>query len=442
MKTISISHDPVLRRTTFRSLFQATGRVSSYFGAQVTIQLANVLAGFLLIRTLDKSHYGWFTIVTGAMAMISVLADSGLGSAFTSLGGKTFNQPGVFSGLASLVRRKRLQFLIIAAIVVLPLNAWALHRNGCSLWTICALLAMVVTSAIPSTDAVVLATVNKLFSRVKNIVAADLTLSLSKLAMIGIVCLTAPSVATATLCGLIALWLQFCVLRRQTSDVLMVPAEPVEGYLPQVNSTVAHVLPTCIFTCVQAQLATYILSFFAGIEQVADLGALMRLAIAFTFLTLPLQQIFLPKIARCQDRMKLKQAITRTMIGAAAAAIVVVILGCVFSSQLLSLLGEKYSHLNRELLVFLAISAVGFLANAAWGVAFTRAWVANGWLNIPLAVALQIAIAPLIDFSQVSGVILFGLAGHVASLVVGCGLIIKGHKHEFSTKPSTTESDT
>lgn len=405
-------------------------KVSSYFGAQAAIQLANILTGFLLIRALDKSQYGWFTIVTGAMAMISVLADSGLGSAFTAIGGKTFTDPGVFSGLAAFMRRKRLQFLIVASCIVLPISGWALQRNGASPAILAILLVLIVIAAIPSTDAVVLMTVNKLFSRVRNIVAADLTLSLSKLAMVLAVCWLGPSAVAATSCVLLALLFQVKLLKRQTRDVLAISPSSVQDYVPQINRTVVHVLPTCIFTCVQAQLATYILSFFASVEQVADLGALMRLAVAFTFLAIPLQQIILPRLARCQSRLQLRNYIIWTIAGGAGVAVIVVLGAYLFSPALLMLLGEKYAHLDQELLLFMAVTAVGFLSNAAWGIVFTRAWVAHGWANIPLAICLQIAAAPFIDFTQVGGVIIFGVISHFASLVVAVWLITSGYRQE------------
>lgn len=414
-------------------------KMSSYFGAQAAIQLANITTGFLLIRALDKAQYGWFTIVTGAMAMISVLADSGLGSAFTAIGGKTYQEASVFSGLANFIRRKRLQFLIIAAFVVLPLSGWALVRNGASVGTTATLLLLVLIAAIPSTDAVVLMTVNKLFSRVRNIVAADLTASLSKLTLVGAVCWLGASTISATLCVLCSLWLQIKLLRRQTSDVLSVTPSPVTQHVPQINQTVLHVLPACIFTCVQAQLAMYILSFFANVEQVADLGALMRLAVAFTFLTIPLQQIFLPRIARCQNQKLLKRSIFGTLIGSGLVAALVVLAGSLMAPWLLMLLGDKYSHLNRELQLFLAVTAVGFVANAAWGIAFSRAWVRHGWANIPLAIGLQVTAAPFIDFTQVSGVIVFAVLSHVASLAVALWLIWSGYNRESLESTSGTQ---
>lgn len=432
MKTLAIQDNPNVGRLSVERPRNLSAKLTSYFGAQATVQLANILTGFLLIRALDKSQYGWFTIVTGAMAMISVLADSGLGSAFTAIGGKTYQEPGVFAGLAAFMRRKRLQFLIVACGLVLPVNAWALHKNGASPATTVILLTLIVIAAIPSTDAVVLMTVNKLFSRVRNIVLADLLLSLSKLGLVLFVCWLGASTISATICVLCSLWFQITLLQRQTSDVLKTEVCSVDEYVPQINQTVLHVLPTCIFTCVQAQLATYILSFFASVEQVADLGALMRLAVAFTFLTIPLQQIFLPRIARCQDRARLKISIVGTLIGGAVAALAVVITGSLFAPWLLMLLGEKYAHLDHELLIFLAVTALGFLASAAWGIAFTRAWVMHGWANIPIAIALQIAIAPFIDFTQVSGVIVFASVSHLASFAVAGWLIVTGYRREFS----------
>ncbi len=396
-----------------------------------------MLAGLLLVRSMAKPEYAWFTVVNGAMATIAILADSGLGSAFTAIGGKTFQDRAVFASLAKLVRRKRLQFLTLAAGVTLPLVSWALLQNGASVGVTITLSLMIFLAAVLATDAVVLMTVNKLFKRVRNIVVADLTVSLTKLLLVVAICLIGVSAVGATMCLLVALWLQIIVLRRQTADVLTTNEglnsddAPANQFRAQINQTVAHVVPISVFTCLQAQLATYILSFFATSSQVADLGALMRVAVAFTFLALPLSHLFLPAIARCQDRAKLRDMICQTILGFSAAAVLIVAAGYLLTPILLAILGDHYTHLRSEMLLFLAVSALGFVTNSVWGVALARAWVIRGWTAIPLTIALQVAVAPFIDFTQVSGVILFTASSYIVSLGIAIWLVLTGYRGEF-----------
>jgi O-antigen/teichoic acid export membrane protein len=412
-----------------RLLVAATG----YMGAQGVIYLAKIVASFLLLRTLTRAEFGLFTIVTGAMGTIAVLADSGLGSAFTALGGKNYDNPPVFSGLACLIRKKRLKFLLAACCLLLPLTGWALHRNGASVTSIPVLLVVLVLTAIPATDAVVLMTVNKLFRRVRNIVAADLLQAMSKLGMVVLVCLLAPSALGASLCVSLAVFIQVAILRHQTSDILSSPPANVDALTPQIRHTVSHAMPTIMFNGIQAQLATYILTFNASVHHVADLGALMRIAVLFNLLSIPLQQIFLPRIARCQSAVQVRQAILSTLCACVIIVGTVFLAGCCFSGQILNLFGMQYAHLGDELVVFWGVSAITFLSNAVWGVALTRAWITYGWVSIPITICLQLAAVTTIDLTSTSGVILFSAISQVTFLLVGSLLIVKGFLHEYGT---------
>ena len=50
-------------------------------------QGVNALSGIILVRSMSKEDYAWFTIFNSIAATITMLTDSGLGSAFASLGG-------------------------------------------------------------------------------------------------------------------------------------------------------------------------------------------------------------------------------------------------------------------------------------------------------------------------------------------------------------------
>jgi len=416
-------------------------KVGSYASAQGIVQAANIATGFILVRAMPKSEYAWFTIVTAAMATISILADSGLGSAFTAIGGKHYQDHEIFAGLASYIRRKRLRFLAVAAAVTLPFSTWALIRNGTPLWVAILLLLLVVLATMPATDTVVLITVNKLHRRVRNLVEADLWLSLTKLGLVGAIVLLGTSALSALACVVVATWVQFAVLRHQTSDLLgsgLIRSSAIEDFGPQIHQTVVHVLPICIFTCIQGQLSTYILSYFSTSSEVADFGALMRLAVVFTLFSIPIAQLVLPALARCQDANKLRGLLGRITAGLVLIGLFVVAIAYLFSPYLLWTLGNNYKHLKTELLLFMTVSALGFIANTLWGIAFARGWIKFGWVGIPLTLMLQVGFAFFIDLSEVSGVILFSSINQIVGLVVTTWLILVGLGRENSSRPRET----
>lgn len=404
-------------------------------GAQAIVQIANVISGFLLVRSMPKTEYAWFTIAAGAMATISVLADSGLGSAFTSIGGKTYLDKNVFASFARLIRQKRLQFLATASLVAIPIAVWALIGNDASVTSTVVLSVMILVAAVPATDAVVLMTVNKLFGRIKNIVIADLSHSLVKLGLVITIAFVGLSAITAVACSLFAAWVQIAVLRRQTRDVLSASNVNVDAYRPQIRQTVTHMMPMCVFATIQAQLSTYVLTIFAGVSQIADLGALSRVAVIFSFLLVPLQQIFLPAIARQQEPRALKKIALYIFTGFLGIAFIAVTATHLFKDQILILLGDQYVGLGKELLYFLTSSLIGFASNVAWGIALSRSWVRHGWIGIPISIALQMMGLPFLDLSKVTDVILLTTLSQIGSLLVAAIIIARGYQTEFS-KPT------
>ncbi|MBL9180149.1 MAG: hypothetical protein JNM65_18955, partial [Verrucomicrobiaceae bacterium] len=158
--------------------------LAGYTGAQMVVQALNAFSGFLLVRSLDKNHYAWFTITNSLLATISVMSDSGLGSAMMSIGGRVCEDRPVFASLMTLAQRLRLRFMTLAALAVLPAGWWVLAKNNAPWPIILLLLLLVMITAALSVESVVLGTINKLHRRVGFIVRADLGLSASRLGLI------------------------------------------------------------------------------------------------------------------------------------------------------------------------------------------------------------------------------------------------------------------
>jgi hypothetical protein len=72
-------------------------------------------------------------------------------------------------------------------------------------------------------------------------------------------------------------------------------------------------------------------------------------------------------------------------------------------NEFLFVLGNRYAHLQRELLLMVGGASLTMLASTLWILNASRAWTAGSWLNIPLTIAAQLLLIPFIDFSTVLG---------------------------------------
>lgn len=401
-------------------------RLAAYSGTQAVVMLINALSGFLLVRGMSKEQYAWFTIANTLQATISVMSDSGLGSAMMAVGGRVCEQRSRFASLMHIAHGLRLKFMILAALVTLPAGGWVLAKNGAPWPVILALGVLITLTSLRSVEAIVLGMVNRLHGRVRCIVEADLTGSLSRMVLVMLGMLPGLSAILGAAATAISQWLQTLLLRRQTRADMEAPGEEDPVWRSEFQSAVRNLFPLCLFNCVQGHITTWILSLLASSADVADVGALARMSIVFSFLGLPLAHLILPRIARAQQPRHLMRLCMIALGGSLLAALALAGMGFLFADQVLGLLGNQYVHLHHELAWYLGYLALGAVANAAWGLCYTRNWVRLAWLQIPFAVLAQAVAACWLDLSQVPQVIAFSSLSNVTGLFIACGLIYRG----------------
>jgi hypothetical protein len=164
---------------------------------------------------------------------------------------------------------------------------------------------------------------------------------------------------------------------------------------------------------------------------VAEVGALGRLAMIFAVLTNLLTNVFVPAFARCQDPRKLRWLYIAIISGAIAFSLVVIAGAAIFPDQFLFVLGNKYAHLHRELLLMVGGSVLAALTGTFWALNASKAWIAGAWLYIPLTLGTQIALIPFTDFSSVIGVLAFNLLSNIPNLFLNLFLSYRG-LHRFA----------
>ena len=73
-------------------------------------------------------------------------------------------------------------------------------------------------------------------------------------------------------------------------------------------------------------------------------------------------------------------------------------------NEFLFVLGNRYSHLQRELLLMVGGATLNMIASTLWTLNASRAWIVGSWLYVPLTLGTQLLLIPFIDFSTVTGV--------------------------------------
>jgi O-antigen/teichoic acid export membrane protein len=343
-----------------------------------------------------------------------------------AVGGRVCEDRSRFAALMGMAHGLRFKFMVMAATVTLPAGWWVLAKNDAPWWVIVMLMALVTITAVRSVEGVVLSTVNRLHGRVRFLLEADLTVSLTRTALVGLGMLPGLTAILGAAATALAQWMQTALMRRQTRADMENPGEVDPAWKPEFEGAVRSLFPLCLFNCVQGHITTWILSLFAATEDVADVGALARLGIVFTFVGLPVAQLLMPRIARTQDPKRLLRLCLLALGAMAGAASVLAGLGILFADQVLWLLGGQYAHLHSELAWYLGSLVLGTSANAAWGLCYTRNWVRHAWLQIPFAVIVQAIAAYWLDLGRLSHAIVFSGLSNVSGLLIAGYLVASG----------------
>ena len=417
-------YTPVLRRA-----FDQARRVGHYALVQVAVQLLTFSSGILLVRWLPQHEYAYFTIANALQATLNMLADIGISIGLISIGGRVWQDRHRFGELIKTGLAVRRKLAAASIIIGAPVLYTLLARNGASLPYALLLIGVVLVGFSIQLSTDVFSVVPRLRSDIARIQTIDIIASISRLLLIlGLVYLfSTAGVAVAIATG--SFFLQYLLLRSYAAKVVDLKATENSEDRKEIVGLIKKLAANTLFYCFQGQITVFLISFFGRrASSVAEVGALGRIAMIFTVLLNMLTNIFVPAFARCRDKRELLGLYLLIAGGVALFSLTVLGSAALFPDQLLWVLGSRYAHLHRELLLMVSSAVVGAFGATLWMLNASRAWVDGAWLYIPLTVATQVALIPFTDFSTVSGVLIFNLISAVPSVFLNLVLSFRGFR--------------
>ncbi len=369
---------PIIRRALHRARV-----VGNFAIVQAIVQVVGFFSGILLIRHLDQREYAYFTIANTMQGTLNVLADIGISVGLVSIGGRVWqdrNRLGQLIKTASNLRRK---LGAIAAIVITPILFFILVKNGAPIPYTLVLIALVLAGLGVQLALGVLGVVPRLLSDIRRIQTIDLVGAAVRLLVLVTLMFLFLNSAVVVAVGSATLLLQYWMMRTYAGRVIDLDAPENEEDRAAMQRLIRHLAANAIFFCFQGQITVFLISFFGrDISSVAEVGALGRLAMVFTVLTNLLTNVFGPAFARCHDPKRLRWQYAAIAGGVTAFSVVLVSAAVLFPGAFLFVLGGKYAHLERELVLMVSGAVIGALTGTFWTLNASKAWIAGSWLYI------------------------------------------------------------
>lgn len=397
------------------------------------VQAVGVASGIILVRVMDQREYAFFTLAFAMQSTMNILADSGVGIGLTSIGGRVWQDPHRFGQLINTALRLRKYLAVAATGVVAPILFWMLTRNGASLSYAVLLTLLVLAGLSLQLTTVVLMVVPRLHSQIPRVQMIDLFGALARLALICTAYFLFLNAAVATLATAASIAVQYVLLKRWTAGDIDTRAEESREDRSEITGIIKSQVPNSIFYCLQGQVTIWLIAIFGSTASIAEVGALGRLGVAFAVVGAVMTSIVLPSFARCQSPPELRRRYLQIVGAFILFGLVLIALARFFPDQILWVLGAKYAHLSKALLLMIGLTAFSSVITVMWSLNSTKAWIKYSWLNIPGVLITQAFLLTVLDISTLEGVLWLGILSLAPTLLLNVGLSIRGLTARLNT---------
>jgi O-antigen/teichoic acid export membrane protein len=415
---------PLIRRALHRARV-----VGNFALVQAIVQIIGFMSGILIVRTLEQRDYAYFTIANTMQGTINLLADVGISVGLVSIGGRVWQDRHRFGELinTALSLRKKLGALVVVAVT--PVMYFMLVKNGASISYTALLIVVVLIGLGFQLSIGVLGVVPRLRADIGRIQMIDITAAVARLLALAGLLFVFLNAGIAVAVASAVSFLQYAMLRNYAAGVIDLDAPENAEDRHSIVRLIKHLAANSVFYCFQGQITIFLISFFARrATSVAEVGALGRLAMIFSVLTNLLANVFVPAFARCQSKGKMRWLYGAIIGGVVAFSLSIISGAWIFPDEFLFVLGSKYAHLHRELLLMVAGAVLSALTGTFWALNASKAWVSGAWLYIPLTLVAQIVLIPYTDFSSVAGVLIFNLLSAIPNLLLNMAMSYRGFR--------------
>lgn len=404
--------------------------IGKFISVQILVQILSLASSIFLVRILSREEYGFYTIATNFQGTIPLLADMGIGTAISAIGGGIYQDKYRFGRLIATAIRVRFFLSSISFAVFTPILIWMLLKNGASITNVIALTSCVVIGAIFQITIGIFINVPRLSLQIDRVQNLDLIFAVSRTILLGVNYLTFINAAVATGSASLAYGLQRLILGKWVDDTIDLKAGIDREYFTKIVQIIKQSAPNAIYFCFQGQITLALISLFGNVNNIAAIGALGRIGVIFSIMNSVVIGIVVPNFSRCQSRDRLVYLYWQIIGVACLFSITLFSITLVFPSQILWILGSQYAHLEVELNYMMFSSLLFFIVNTMWSINSAKAWISKIWLQIPGTLICQMVSILTLDLSTLKGAIIFGMSPLIPGFILNSYMTYQGLKME------------
>jgi len=400
--------------------------LTKFASVQLIVQAIGFLSGILLVRTLDKQEYAYFTIANAMLGAMNVLADSGISIGLAAIGGKVWQDNFRFGQLINTALHLRRYLAVGAVVVVTPILLVMLIGKGAAAYYGIFITAVILASLFIQLNVGILSVIPRLKSHIALIQRLDLITAIFRLLLLIGCYYIYLNTGAAVLVALATFWLQYFLLRKWCVTTVDISAPRSAEDSAEIKKIIKSQFPNAVFYCIQGQLTIWLITIFGNTQSVAEVGALGRLGVLFAIIGSIMASIVLPAYSRCQSAKELRRKYLQIMSTMLSFSLLITLAALMFPDELLWVLGKQYAHLHNEVMLIVVNTVIASVATIMWSINSSKAWIQFSWLNIPMTIFTQTILLCYTDISSVKGVLIFSIYSSIPTVALNVFLAIRG----------------
>jgi O-antigen/teichoic acid export membrane protein len=413
------------------------GKLISITGsAQILIQAIGFVSGIMIIRLLSTSEYALYTLANTMLGTMTLLSDGGINTGVMALGGKVWQDKTKLGIVMNTGMDLRKKFAVISLIIAVPILIVFLRHNDASWLMSVLIVASLIPAFFTALSGSLLEIGPKLHQDIGPLQKNQIFSNVLRAVLLGATIFIFPWAFIAILSGgLPQLWANIR-LRKISSSYVDLDQQPDPVVRKEILTVVKKILPGAIYYCIYGQITIWLISIFGSTTAIAQIGALSRLTMILNLFTVLFTVLIIPRFARLPEySTDLLSRFNKIQAGLIMLSIGIVSFVILFPSQILLLLGNKYSGLNTEIILITISSCLSMIAGVTNSILFARGWVMYPVISIGVSVLAQVVLLFVLDLTNLQNVLLFSIINSfVAYIMLVVYFIIKNYKHVKSIK--------
>ncbi|WP_345160942.1 polysaccharide biosynthesis protein [Pontibacter saemangeumensis] len=395
--------------------------------AQVIVQSIGFTCGILIIRLLPTEEYALYTLANAMLGTMTVLADGGVSTGVMSQGGKVWKNNEKLGTVLITGLELRRNFATISLVAATPILFYLLSRHGASWLMSLLIVASLVPAFFSTLSGNLLEVAPKLWQDIFSLQKIQVGINIGRFLLLALTLFAFPWAFVALLAaGLPQIGgnLKLLNLSKRYADWNQSSSPLMRR---EILSFVKLILPSTIYYCLSGQITIWLLSVFGSTAAIAQVGALGRLAVMLSLISILINTLFIPRFARltASSTLLLKRIVQITGVVVLVSALILsgVLL---FPSKMLWVLGEKYLNLKFELFLTIIGSCLGLIAGTFFSAFTSRGWAINPLISIPISLLAIVLGIIAVDVSTLKGALMFTIfINTVQVLINGTYCILK-----------------